>query len=45
MTREEADRKVKTEFINILAEKFGISKDEEAKQILWEVVFGCEKDF
>jgi hypothetical protein len=35
--------KIEAEFINILSQKFGISGDHEAEEILRGVVFGKQK--
>lgn len=42
MKQDEHKEKIEGEYINILAEKFGITEDAEAVEILRDVVFGKE---
>ena len=40
MDKEKAKKLIESEYINILAQQYGIEGDEEAKETLSEVVFG-----
>jgi hypothetical protein len=43
MNKEATKEKIESEFINILSQKFGISGDHEAEEILRGVVFGKQE--
>ena len=43
MNEEATKYKIESEFINILAQQYGISGDREAEKILWGVVFGKQE--